>query len=121
MTQQKHGSKATVTDPRQNDGMSRPSAPAPPLAWACALGLSLLAACGGGGSDAPASNPPLAPSPPPAAPTLAQRTQAASLTATSATNACSMAGPFYWEIGDRNSLLASGAVDRAGNPQWRAE
>lgn len=121
LIQQRHSRNKASTDPPPNDGMFGSSAPAPPLAWTCALGLSLLAGCGGGGGDTPASNPPLAPAPSPAGPTLAQRTQAASLKATSATNACSTATPFYWEIGDRNSLLASGAVDRAGSPQWRAD
>ena len=52
---------------------------------------------------------------------MSQRTQAATSTATSATNACATAAPFYWEVGDRNSLLASGAVDRIGAPRWRAD
>jgi hypothetical protein len=45
--------------------------------------------------------------------TDAQRTQAASATAQSASNACAAVAPFYWEIGDRSAPLASGAVGGA--------
>jgi hypothetical protein len=57
-----------------------------------------LASCGGGGGDATPS------------PTEAQRIAAATATAQSAVNACSTIQPFYWEIGDRSTTLASGAV-----------
>jgi hypothetical protein len=57
-----------------------------------------LASCGGGGGDTTPS------------PTVAQRIAAATATAQSAVNACSTIQPFYWEIGDRSTTLASGAV-----------
>jgi hypothetical protein len=96
-----------------------PSLSIAPRTWASALALCCLAACGGGGGEAPAPTP--APAPAPAGPTLAQRSLAATATATSTTNACASAAPFYWEVGDRNSLLASGAVDAPAAPRWRAD
>ncbi len=68
-----------------------------------ALALA-LAGCGGGGSD-PAPAPPAS-----VGPTVADRTAAASATATSASNACAPIRPFYWEIGDATGALASGSV-----------
>jgi hypothetical protein len=48
------------------------------------------------------------------APSVQQRAAAASATAKSSVNACSIGGPFYWEIGDRNGRAASGSV-RSGS------
>jgi hypothetical protein len=48
--------------------------------------------------------------------TTATRAAAAKATAESATNACSSIGPFYWEIGDKAGLLASGSVNVATSP-----
>jgi hypothetical protein len=63
-----------------------------------------LNACGGGGTPAPIPTPsPVAPT----APTLQQRMQAASQTAQN-NSLCTAIQPFYWEIGDRNSMLAAG-------------
>ena len=45
----------------------------------------------------------------------ATRTQAASATATSTTNACASIAPFYWEVGDKTRLLGSGSVDKPGS------
>lgn len=71
----------------------------------------LIAACGGGGGSSGSGDTPL----PAPGPTQAARTQAATQTAN--TNpACSVGSlpeGFYWEIGDRSGLLASGTV--AGN------
>jgi len=39
-----------------------------------------------------------------------QRITAAATTAQSGSNACAAIQPFYWEIGNRNSALASGSV-----------
>jgi hypothetical protein len=86
----------------------------------------VLSACGGGSSDTPAPPPPPssgtpppisstppppppAPPPPAPAPTTAQRTAAATATAT-ANALCNAVRPFYWEIGDRTTKLASGSV-----------
>lgn len=74
--------------------------------------LLLLSSCGGG--DGSSGGGP--PSPPPAGPTLAQRTAAATQTAQSDANACAPIRPFYWEIGDRNSSLASGSIASASDP-----
>ena len=62
-----------------------------------------LAACGGGGSDA--GTTPLL--------DTAQRTQAATTTASN-NSACSAIKPYYWEIGDKTSLLASASVNASG-------
>ncbi|MGD9833350.1 MAG: hypothetical protein AB7U92_11425 [Piscinibacter sp.] len=64
-----------------------------------------LSACGGGGDDA---GSPGVPSPPP--PDNSARIAAATATAASSSNACAAIRPFYWEIGDRSTALASGAV-----------
>lgn len=73
------------------------------IANAGALALALtLTACGGGSEPAPGL-------------TLPQRTQAATQTAQSSSNACAPIRPFYWEIGDRTQRLASGSVNEAGN------
>jgi hypothetical protein len=76
----------------------------PIKATASALLALGLAACGGGGSDAGTT------------PTIdtAQRTQAATTTATN-NSACVAIKPFYWEIGDRASLLASASVNSTGS------
>ncbi|MBC7983484.1 MAG: hypothetical protein H7Y02_06485 [Candidatus Obscuribacterales bacterium] len=65
-----------------------------------------LSGCGGGGGD---ENPALAPAPvsPPQGPTDQVRAQAAAQTATN-TALCTAIQPFYWEIGDRNSMLTGG-------------
>ena len=69
---------------------------------ALAGSILALAGCGGGSSSAS-----LGFSGTPIAPTLQQRTDAA--TATVASNvACTSITPYYWEIGDANGLLASG-------------
>ncbi len=77
----------------------------PALLAVCAL--LLLAACGGGGDTAPAPAPP-------AAPTEAQRSEAARGTANGHA-ACTAVAPFYWEVGDRAAARASGSVLRAGD------
>ena len=74
--------------------------------WLGGLCLALLG-CGGGSSD------PVPPPPP--TPGNAVRTLAASTTASSTTNACAPIKPFYWEIGDKTSLLASASVNAAGS------
>ena len=63
-----------------------------------------LSACGGGGSDAGTT------------PTIdtAQRTQAATTTAANNSN-CVAVKPFYWEIGDKAGLMASGSVNATGS------
>lgn len=72
----------------------------------CALVVAAagMSACGGGGGGTPAD-------PPPPEPGLAQRAEAAQRTA-STHGACSTQtlGPFYWEIGDRNGVLAGGGI-----------
>lgn len=75
-------------------------------ATACAL----VAACGGGGSD---PNTGVAPAPSSLA--NQQRSDAASATAQSSVNACASIRPFYWEIGDRSSAMASGSVSSAAS------
>lgn len=54
---------------------------------------------------------------------LGQRITAATTTAQSGSNACAAIQPFYWEIGNRNSALASGSVDPAGSttPAYTAD
>ena len=72
----------------------------------CTLALAALslAACGGGGSDAGTT------------PTIdtAQRTQAATTTAANNSN-CMAVKPFYWEIGDKAGMMASGSVNATGS------
>jgi hypothetical protein len=68
----------------------------------------LLGACGSGGGDGGGSTTSAA-----AGLSDGQRAQAADVTAQSTTNAFSAAAgvrPFYWEIGDANSVKASGSV-----------
>lgn len=72
----------------------------------CVL-LLLLGACGGSGSGDLQSSPP---------PTTEQRQAAAAQTAESSTNACGAIRPFYWDIGDMNSSLASGSVNSSSDP-----
>lgn len=73
-----------------------------------------LSGCGGGSDADPAPAPP--------APTLAQQTLAATTTANNPANACGSIQPFYWEIGDRNSVQASGSTDAAsGTPTYNAK
>lgn len=52
-----------------------------------------------------------------------QRIVAATGTAQSGSNACNAIRPFYWEIGDRNTALAAGSVDRPGSiePAYTAD
>ena len=66
--------------------------------FACVLAASALSACGGD-------------SPPPATPPLstAARALAADTTARNH-SACQSVSPFYWEIGDANGVMASGAT-----------
>ncbi|MCC6173415.1 MAG: hypothetical protein IT481_15445 [Gammaproteobacteria bacterium] len=45
-----------------------------------------------------------------------QRSEAATRTAESSSNACAPIRPFYWEIGDRNSSLASDLVNSTTDP-----
>ena len=72
---------------------------------AFALTTMSLAACGGGGSDAGTT---------PTGPDTAQRTQAATTTAANNSN-CVAVKPFYWEIGDKAGLMASGSVNATGS------
>src|SRR4029079_7558656 len=44
-----------------------------------------------------------------------QRIDAATAAAQSSVNACAPIRPFYWEIGDRSSALASGSVSSAAS------
>ncbi len=117
------------------------------VAGLCAA--ALLAACGGGGSDAtgtaasaPAAASATAPSvtaqadtaaPLPAMESLqassgssvpqAQRIAAATATARSGSNPCQPIRPFYWEVGDQRQALAGGSVDGdapARNPAYAA-
>lgn len=63
----------------------------------------LVTACGGGGAPQSVA--------PGGEPTLSERTTAASATArNNATCQPNVITPFYWEIGDRDGLLASGSV-----------
>jgi hypothetical protein len=78
-----------------------------------ALALALLAACGGGGGSTGSTAP--TPSTPPTPPTDAARTQAATATAQSSSNACAAIQPFYWEVGDKTQALGSGSVAKAGS------
>lgn len=55
--------------------------------------------------------------PAPVAPTLAQRIQAATATAQSASNACADIRPFYWELGDAGGAQAAGSVDKPGSQE----
>ena len=80
-----------------------------PRLWLLFTAVAALSACGGAGSDAPA------PAPPAGGPTDAQRSQAATATAQSPSNACAGVAPFYWEIGDRDGSKASGSVAAAGS------
>ena len=77
------------------------------LQLVCAV---LATACGGGGNDV-ASEPP--PPPPPSGPTNAERAAAATATANNnakcATGAPAFLGSYYWEIGDKSGVLASGS------------
>lgn len=76
------------------------------------MSLCLAACGGGGGSDSP---------PPPGnGPSDSQRAEAARATAASAANACAAVVPFYWEIGNPSTLLASGAVSTAGGTAYNA-
>ena len=81
--------------------------------------LLFLQGCGGGGSSGSASlpvppqpppSPPLPPPTPPS-PSNAQRIAAATATAESSSNACASIRPFYWEIGDKLTSLASGSIN----------
>lgn len=73
----------------------------PPVLLRCAMsvaGITLLAACGGGGSSSPAPSADLA-------------TRIAAATQTANNNSyCTAVAPFYWELGDKNMALASGSV-----------
>ncbi len=73
--------------------------------WMVYAGAALfLASCGGGGSSGGGEDSPV----PAPGPSLQQRIDAA--TNTSATNSiCNTLTPYYWEIGDKSGVLASGA------------
>ena len=73
---------------------------------AFALTTLSLAACGGGGGGSEALTP--------TGPDTAQRTQAAATTAAN-NSSCVAVKPFYWEIGDKAGLLASGSVNFIGS------
>lgn len=75
---------------------------------ATGLACALVAACGGGGGSTGASSS--------GGPVDPARITAATATAQSDTNACAPIRPFYWEIGDRSSSLASGSVSSPGSP-----
>lgn len=100
--------------------------PAASRAAPIAFLLLVLQGCGSGHGPGsmtppapvpPPSPPPPTPSPPPApTPSDAQRGAAATATAQSDTNPCGPIRPFYWEIGDANSSLASGSVNATGDP-----
>jgi hypothetical protein len=77
-------------------------------ALATASACAVLAACGGGSS--PAATTAAAASSPASGLSDQTRIDAATATAQSDTNACAPIRPFYWEIGDRSSTLASGSV-----------
>jgi hypothetical protein len=68
------------------------------------VGAISLTSCGGGSDRAPS-------------PTDAQRVAAATSTAQSKVNACATIQPFYWEVGDQATALASGSV---GGPTYTA-
>jgi hypothetical protein len=76
--------------------------------------LLWLSACGGGG-DSGGMQPSPTPPPPPVL-TTAQRSAAATRTAESSTNPCAPIRPFYWEIGDRDTRLASGSLASTTDP-----
>lgn len=89
------------------------------------IAAATLAACGGGGGADPepatVSSSPVAPaSAPPAPATIALETDrstriaAATATAGSGTNDCAAVRPFYWELGDRDAVVAGGSVNRNG-------
>lgn len=80
--------------------------------------LSLLASCGGGddspaGPDASGAAAGETLRTAQAAPTVPQRIVAATKTANSETNACAPIRPFYWEVGNRSTALASGSTAAA--------
>jgi len=101
-----------------------------PVSFSRALTLlplaALLTACGGGSDEAPSAaaqaEDAVAASADVAldqrrsalaAPTDSQRISAATATATSSSNACNAARPFYWEIGNGGARLAAGSVNSA--------
>lgn len=93
------------------------------LLLASAILLGTLTGCGGGagGGDGGESEAAVAPSPSlPVGIGDDQRTAAATSVATTHPD-CGAIAPFYWEIGDRNEAKASGSVDVAGQPGWRAD
>jgi hypothetical protein len=73
----------------------------PRISFAACLLAAGLSACGGGsGEPAPAAS----------GLTEQQRSQAATDTAQSGSNACLPIRPFYWEVGDGSSAKASGSI-----------
>lgn len=80
------------------------------------IAMAALVACGGGGesTDTAVQAQPNAAAEQRTQEALgisqANRIAAASATAGSADNACAAIRPFYWEIGDRDSRLASGSI-----------
>lgn len=98
-----------IAGPMESDVRPRaqpqpPRIAAPRTAAAALLALAMLGGCGGSpsGTDAPPLD-------------VAQRIAAATTTAQGNAQ-CVGIRPFYWEIGDRASVLASGSVTRPGGP-----
>ena len=81
---------------------------APGRAALAFMAVAALAACGGGGGSGGGTGST-------APPTDATRIQAATATAQSSTNACTVIQPFYWEVGDKTQRIGSGSVNKAGN------
>jgi hypothetical protein len=75
-----------------------------------AIAVFLCACGGGGGSSSTAATPPPVTGGGASGPTDPARAAAAAATAQSDTNACASIRPFYWEIGDRSVVLASGSI-----------
>lgn len=78
------------------------------------LACATIAGCGGGSGSVDAGVP--APGPTPGPP-VAQREAAATSTAQNHAQ-CRELGPYYWEIGDRDGVLAGGSV---GGTVYRAD
>jgi len=75
----------------------------------------LAGACGGGDGDSGAGGT----QPPPGPIDTNARIAAATATAQSSSNACAPIRPFYWEIGDQTTRMASGSVaSNNGSPTY---
>jgi hypothetical protein len=81
------------------------------------VSVLLLAACGGGDPvpEVPAAAAELEAHAQLLGVSDAQRIAAATATAGSSSNACAAVRPFYWEVGNVSSKLASGSVQAPGN------